>query len=67
MPDGARPRLSRGPAKFTAADVKRAFLGAIKAKIPVAAVKIQPDGCILVIPGTPEAVSVSERNPFDDD
>ena len=58
-------RKPRGPAKFTAADVKRAFAGAQKANIPVAAVKIMPDGSILVIPGTPESVQASEPNPLD--
>jgi hypothetical protein len=39
---------------------------AMRAKFPVAAVKITPDGSILVIPGTPEPVSASEPNPWDD-
>jgi hypothetical protein len=33
----------------------------------IAAVRIEPDGSILVIPGTPEAVPVSAPNPWDDD
>jgi hypothetical protein len=60
-----RPRPPRGPARFRAADVKRAFLGAQAAKIPVAAVRIEPDGSILVIPGTPEAVPASTPNEWD--
>lgn len=67
MADGARTRAPRGPARFTEADVKRAFRGAQKARIRVAAVKIMPDGSILVIPGTPEAVPVSAPNPWDED
>lgn len=32
----------------------------------LAAVRIEPDGAILVIPGEPEPVAVSAPNPLDD-
>lgn len=52
--------------KFRQADVARALKGAQKAKLQIAAVRIEPDGTIIVIPGTPEPVPSSERNPWDD-
>jgi hypothetical protein len=59
----------RKPAKFTEADVARALKAVRKANIPVAAVRIEPDGTILIIPGTPERVAASgsrdERNDWD--
>jgi hypothetical protein len=60
-----RPRTPRTPARFTAADVRRAIRGAINARISIAAVEIAPDGCIRVIPGVPEPVAVSAPNPWD--
>jgi hypothetical protein len=47
--------------------VARAIRGALKARISIAAVRIEPDGSILVIPGTPEAVATSTLNPWDED
>lgn len=61
-----RTRTPRGPARFTEADVRRAIRGAMKARIPIAAVEIAPNGCIRVIPGVPEPVAVSAPNPLDD-
>lgn len=63
----APARKPRGPARFREKDVARAIRGAQKAKIPIAAVRIEPDGNILVIFGTPEPVAVSDRNEWDDD
>ena len=51
--------------KFRQIDVARALKAAQKAKLQIAAVRIEPDGTILVIPGIPEAVPSSERNPWD--
>jgi hypothetical protein len=59
-------RRVRGPSRFREADVARAVRAARKANISIAAVRIEPDGSILVIPGTPESVQPSTRNPFDD-
>jgi hypothetical protein len=56
----------RKPAKFTEADVARALKAAQKAKISVACVRIEPDGTILIIPGTPEPVAGSAPNPWDE-
>lgn len=60
-------RRVRGPARFWEKDVVRVIKAARKANVPLAAVRIEPDGSILVIPGTPEAVAVSAPNPWDDD
>lgn len=58
--------MSRRPARFTEADVQRALKAAQKVKLPIAAVRIQPDGTILIIPGEPESVQPSASNPWDD-
>ena len=58
------PRKPRGRSRFSQADVARAIRGALKAKLQIAAVRIEPDGTILIIPGTPGPV-VSEANPWD--
>jgi hypothetical protein len=60
-------RAVRGPARFREKDVVRVIKAARKANMAIAAVRIEPDGSILVIPGTPEAVPVSAPNPWDDD
>jgi hypothetical protein len=36
-----------------------------KAGLGIAAIKHTPDGTVIVIPGTPEAVPSSEPNPWD--
>lgn len=41
----------RKKARFTEGDVKRAMLGARKAGIEIAAVSIEEDGSILIVPG----------------
>jgi len=58
--------MSRRPARFTEADVQRAIKAAQKAKLPLAAVRIQPDGTILIVPGQPESMQPSATNPWDD-
>ena len=60
-------RVTRGPARFREKDVVRVIKAARKANMPLAGVRIEPDGSILVIPGTPEAVPTSAPNPWDDD
>jgi hypothetical protein len=44
----------------------RAFKAAAAAKMQLAGVRIEPDGSILLIPGTPETVPSSDANPWDD-
>lgn len=58
-------RRIRGPSRFTQADVARAIRAAKKEKLEIAAVRIEPDGTILIVPGTSSAVAVSEVNPWD--
>lgn len=55
----------RRPSRFTEADVQRAVKGAQKAKLPIAAVRIMPDGTILIVSGPPESVQPSAPNPWD--
>lgn len=59
-------RRVRGPARFRETDVVRIIKAARKAALPLAAVRIEVDGSIVVIPGQPESVQPSIRNPFDD-
>ena len=49
----------------TQAEIARAVKALQKAGLPVAAVKFSPDGTVIVIPGTPEAVPSSAPNPWD--
>ncbi len=56
----------RRAARFTEADVQRAVKGAQKAKLPISAVRIQPDGTILIVSGPPESVPPSAPNPWDE-
>jgi hypothetical protein len=51
----------RRVSKFTAADLARALKAAQKAKLPIACVRIDRDGAILIVPGTPERVAVSSK------
>jgi hypothetical protein len=59
-----RPRKTRGPARFKEEDITRAIRAAKRAKMEIAAVRIEPDGTILIIPGTPQPVQ--PPNPFDE-
>jgi hypothetical protein len=60
---------ARGPTragKFRQAEVARALKGAQKANVPVACVKIEPDGSILLVLGQPPTVPSSPSpNPWD--
>jgi hypothetical protein len=56
----------RRTVKFTEADVARAIKAAQKANIRIACIRIEPNGTILIIPGTPEPVADSDRNPWDE-
>ena len=57
-------RKPRSRSRFTQADVTRAIRGAQKATLPIAAVRILPDGTILLIPGVPGSV-LGEFNQWD--
>jgi hypothetical protein len=45
--------------------VTRVIRAAQSAKLDIAAIRIEPDGTILVIPGTPSPVQLSGLNPWD--
>ena len=47
-------RKPRGPSRFTQADVARAIRAAKKEKLEIACIRIEPDGTILIVPGTPK-------------
>ena len=51
----------RRPSRFTQADLAKALKAAQKAKFPVACLRIEPDGSILIIPGVPERVATSPK------
>ena len=57
----------RRPVRFTKGDLKRA-VEAIKATgLQIASIRIESDGAILVIPGTPPPVPCSAINPWGSD
>lgn len=59
-------KRSRGRSRFTQADVTRAIRGAMLATLPIAAVRIEPDGSILIVPGNRQTVASLEANPWDE-
>jgi hypothetical protein len=61
-----RSQRTRGPSRFRERDIARAIRAAQKAKIQIAAIRIEVDGALSIIPGEPQTVSISGRNPFDD-
>jgi hypothetical protein len=61
-----RPSRPRRPALFTARDLTRALKAAQRAGLPIASVRIEPTGTIVILPGTPAPMAVSaERNDWD--
>jgi hypothetical protein len=59
--------MGRRPARFTEADVQRTIKAAQKAGLPIASIRIEADGSILVVSGSPPPVpSFPVRNPWDD-
>jgi hypothetical protein len=50
--------------KSRRASVVRTLKALQRAGLGVAAIKHEPDGTVIVIPGTPDAVSSSEPNPW---
>jgi hypothetical protein len=67
LPLNDRPysRKPRRPSRFTMAEVARVMKAARMASYPVKAIRIEPDGAIVVIPGVPEVMPSSEGNPWD--
>jgi hypothetical protein len=56
----------RRPILFTAPDLTRAIKAALRAGLPIASVRIEPDGAILIVPGKPADVPTSPGgNPWD--
>jgi hypothetical protein len=56
----------RRPVLFTAPDLTRAIKAALRAGLPIASVRIEPDGAIIILPGKPEDVAPSPTpNPWD--
>lgn len=62
-----RRRRPRRPGRFTQADLIKVLKAAQRAGTPIASVRIEPDGAILVVPGDPNRVTSSQPNPWDDD
>lgn len=58
-------RRARGRSRFTEADVSRAIRAVKREQIPIACVRIEPDGTILIVPGPPQDVQPSEVNEWD--
>ena len=56
----------RRPILFTAPDLTRAIKAALRAGLPIASVRIEPSGAIIILPGKPEDVAPSPPlNPWD--
>jgi hypothetical protein len=64
----SRPTRKEGSraARFTQADVKRALKAAQEAKLPIASVRIEPDGSIVIVQGSPPAAMPSVANEWDE-
>ncbi|KAB2941621.1 MAG: hypothetical protein K8F92_11060 [Hyphomicrobium sp.] len=63
---GKARREARGPCRFTQSDLARAIRAAKQEKLDIAAIRIEPDGTILIVPGTPQSVAHLEPNEWDD-
>jgi hypothetical protein len=55
----------RRRSRITKGDVVRAIEAIQATGLPIASIRIEPDGAILVIPGTPAPVPSSAPNPWD--
>jgi len=53
-------------ARFNQTELKRAVKVMQKAGLDIAAVKVEPDGTFIVIPGVPEPMPSSRPNPWDE-
>ena len=58
--------MSRGPQTFRQRDVTKAVKGALATGVPVASVRVDKDGAIVVTFGDPEKTK-SDRNEWDAD
>ena len=58
--------MSRGPQTFRQRDVTKAVKGALATGVPVASVRVDKDGAIVVTFGDPEK-NKSDRNEWDPD
>jgi hypothetical protein len=58
--------VRRGPSRFTQADVARAIRAAKKENVEIGAIRIEPDGTILIVPGSPKIVANLEANEWDE-
>ena len=56
----AVPARTSRAVRFTQADVARAVKAALKAKLPIGSIRIEPDGSILIVTAQPEDVAPSE-------
>jgi glutamate-1-semialdehyde aminotransferase len=65
LPVPSSQKKTRRPARFNQTEVARTIKALKKAGLEIAAVKFEPDGTVIVIPGTPEAVPSSAPNPWD--
>lgn len=65
-PFGKSRREVRGPSRFSQSDVARVLRAAKKEKFDIAAIHIEPDGTILIVPGTPQSMAHLEPNDWDD-
>jgi hypothetical protein len=62
-PKRSRPRLARRSARFTKRDVKRAVEAVKETGLQIAIVRIEADGTIMIVPGSPPPVP--SANPWD--
>jgi hypothetical protein len=61
-----KARKPRRPALFTVRDLTRALKAAQRAGLPIASVRIEPSGAIVILPGSPVAVApFPQVNPWD--
>jgi hypothetical protein len=63
QPEAAPRRVRRRSGHFTKRDVQRAVEAVKAAGLQIAAVRIEPDGTIQVVPGEP--VPAQKPNPWD--
>jgi hypothetical protein len=65
LPPSSQPteeRTKRRAPRFTQSDLYRAIRAAQEAKLKIAEIRIERDGAILIVPGTPKAVPHSQED-----
>jgi|SRR5262245_16088185 len=65
LPAVASEIKARRPARFRQAELERTVKALRKTGLEIAAVKVEPDGTLIVIPGVPSSVPTSPANPWD--